>query len=264
MKKLIYLSVIFITTTIGCSKNEASLTVNSELSANDASSEMPLTIPYVPGYIPKPGIEPGQPIPAPAPYKPGSFGSEYSAWEQPDANYLKDLCLFNISHLAEGSTYHQVNNDRLNIAFYSGDPGTKPIFARMLKPTTPSPYGWTAHWGDKPWVENEHPEVLFISRFERSFSIVLSKPCIKFGMEIAPNRQNLDYNFEAYFGNSLYDLSLGYISGLINTPSGARLYSVETKKPFSIVTISFNYTNLNPDINPEGLAIANIRYKLAD
>jgi hypothetical protein len=263
MKKLIYLSV-FLTAIIGCAKNEPSITASSELSAIQVTADMPLTVPDVPGYTPKAGIEPGQPIPAPAPNKPGPGAASYSSWEKPDANYRKGLCLFSISHLEEGSTYHQMNNERLNIAFYTGDASPKPILARRLVPTTPAPYGWTAHWNYKPWVENEHPEVLFISRFEKSIAIVLSKPCIKFGLELSPNRQNLAYDFEAYFGNSLYDLSIGYIDKLINTPSGARLYSVEAEKPFTVVTISLNYSDVNRDINPEGIAIANIRYKLAN
>jgi hypothetical protein len=263
MKKLSYLPLLFLITTMGCTKDENVLPVSTKLSAKAAATEMPLTVPDIPGYIPKAGIEPGNPIPPPSPTIPPSGSFSYRAWEQPNANYLKGLCLFTISHLEEGSTYHQINNEKLNIAFYRGDSGATPLVARRLKPTTPAPYGWTAHWNYKPLVENEHPEVLFISRFERSFMIVLSKPCIKFGMELSPNLQNQEIDFEAYFGNSLYDLSQGYIDRLIKTPSGALLYAVETEKPFSIITVSFTNSDFNP-YNPEGLAIANIRYKLAN
>jgi hypothetical protein len=264
MKKVIYLAVFYFAAMTSCSKNEPEAVKGPLQSAATQMTASTLTVPVIPGYTPKPGIEPGQPIPYPI--KPDTITPGYGSttnYGSPSAPYFEGTCLFNISQLEEGSTYHQVNNDKINMAFYSGTGDEKPIFVRRLKPTTPSPYGWTAYWNNLQSVENEHPEVLFISRFETPMIIVLSKPCVKFGMEISPNLQNVPINFEVFWGNSSMDLTSGSFSQTIQTPSGAIIYSLEGEKPFTVVTIRYYPMGENPIVNPEGLAIANIRYKLA-
>jgi hypothetical protein len=164
---------------LGCSKNENNILETSAV--NQASTNYKYTVPTVPGYTPPKGVEPGPPIPFPIRPDTLTAGSPLYGYGGPNPDYLKNTCLFTISHLEEGSTYHQINNEKLNIAFYSADGERRPISVRRLKPTTPYPYGWTEHWNSPPFVENEHPEVLFTSDFETTFIIVFSKRCVKFG-----------------------------------------------------------------------------------
>jgi hypothetical protein len=264
MKKNVYLALFCLAAMSGCAKNEPETFKNKAQIAATQITASTLTVPVVPGYTPKAGIEPANPIPYPATPTtvPQGFGSTIN-YGSPSAPYFEGTCKFTISHLEEGSTYHQVNNDKINMAFYNGSGDKKPLYVRRLKPTTPSPYGWTAYWNNLKNVENEHPEVLFLSRFETRAMIVLSKPCVKFGMELSPNIQNQPLDLEVFWGNSLNDLSSGGFSISTQTPSGAMIFSLEGKKPFTVVTIRYYPVGGTQDINPEGLAIANIRYKLA-
>jgi hypothetical protein len=124
-----------------------------------------------------------------------------------------------------------------------------------------SPFGWSAHWGYSPYVENENPDVLY-SPTEVDITIVLSKPCIEFGLEASPNRQDRDYEIGFYAGNYTFDDSAGHPGAITRTPSGARLIAVKSKKPFTVVTFCWvRHSSVDPW--PSGVAIANIRYKLA-
>jgi hypothetical protein len=246
----------------GCTKVE---TTNLEKSAiADVPPGYPLTVPEVPGYTPEPGIEPGQPIAIPLPPYPPLAGTSFGADGIPSPDYIQRTSLLSIAHLDEGKTYHQINSNDLNIAFFSGDGNGKPIHVRRLKPTTASPYGWTAQWGTLPNVENEHPEVLLMSEFRETFMIVLSKPCIEFGFELSPNRQNKEFDFQSAAGNYLRDGSRGGMEFVVKTPGQAQLYNVQAEQPFRVFTIIYNHSPFEDlNITHRGIAIANIRYKLA-
>jgi hypothetical protein len=268
MRKLIYLGIFFLVAITSCSKNESDVVSDSSNTAAVEITAATLTIPDVPGYTPKQGIEPPNPIPFPVPKTLPPFDGYIENWGGPGEDYKDGTCLLKISHLEEGSTYHQINNNNIKMAFYSGDGDEKPMFVRRLKPTTPAPYGWTPIWNTQPNVENEHPEVLFTSRFEKSIILVLSKPVIKFGFELSPNLQNEVQNCSVVCGNFAGDYSRGSFDHPVQSPGGAQLYSVRPvgkNTSFTVVTISFYPRgDWNPLINPEGVALANIRYQLAE
>jgi hypothetical protein len=239
----------------GCAKNEESVT-NVPAAVSDRFN-FPDTI------KPEPGIEPSDPIPGPhyddvglnPPRQP------YTRIENPTAEYIKETCLFDISKMEVGRTYHQINNKNINIAFSSfGSPTT----VQRLVPTS-SLWAWNAHWNYSPYVEKENPEVLFTPE-ELYFEIFTSKPCIEFGVEVAPNLRKTDVVFNAGFGTFVPDNSIGFVKQHIKTPSGSRLFAVKATKPFTVITITFSFENGSPDFAnlPGGMAIANIRYKLAE
>jgi hypothetical protein len=256
-----FLAVACVIASVGCSKDNNSVLETAAVS--EASTSYKLTVPPVPGYTPPRGVEPGQPLAYPIRPHTTPNPTPTTNYGNPGSEYLKGMCLFTISHLEEGSTYHQVNNGKINIAFYNGNGDKRPISVRRLKPTTPSPYGWTAYWNTLYWVENEHPEVLFTNDADSSFIIVLSKPCLKFGMEISPNIQNVPCTLEVTWGNFVNETTSGYFSETPQTPSRALLFAVESETPFSVVTVRFQNKSYFTE-NPRGLAIANIRYKRAN
>ncbi len=246
----------------GCSKVESNIGEHAEIGA--VSTGFPLTVPEVPDGTLEPGIEPGQPIPIPLPPYPPLAGTSSSSNGSPNQFYIERTSLLPIAQLEEGKTYHQINSTGLNIAFFSGDGNGKAIHVRRLKPTTPSPQGWTAHWNTLPNVENEHPEILFMSEFRETFMIVLSKPCLEFGFELSPNRQNKNFTFRVAVGNFLRDSNGGDITFPVKTPSEAQLFNVQAEKPFNVVTIFSNHSPIEDlSITHKGIAMANIRYTLA-
>lgn len=228
-------------------------------------SDNPLTVPQVPGYTPPAGVEPADPLSIPIPPDPPFKDTEWHGVIVPTAEYLNRTTSFNFSFLAEGKTYHQLNTPALNIAFFSGDGDGKAIKARRLKPTTPAPYGWPCPWDNQKQTQSKHPEVLFISEFRESFMIILSKPCLEFGFELTPNRQNKNFGFALLFGNFFHDGTRGQAGMLTRTPNGARLFNVQATAPFSVITVT-RYRDAGEDlsITHDGVALANIRYKLAD
>jgi hypothetical protein len=228
-------------------------------------SDNPLTVPQVPGYTPPAGVEPADPLSIPIPPDPPFKNTEYHGVIVPTAEYLNRTTSFNFSFLEEGKTYHQLNTPALNIAFFSGDGDGKAIKARRLKPTTPAPYGWPCPWDNQKQTQSKHPEVLFISEFREAFMIILSKPCIEFGFELAPNRQNKNFGFSVWYGNFFHDGTRAQVGMLARTPNGARLFSVQASAPFSVITIvRYEETARDLNITLDGLALANIRYKLAE
>jgi hypothetical protein len=55
-----------------------------------------------------------------------------------------------------------------------------------------------------------------------------------------------------------------HVSQRIETPSGAKRYAVKSSKPFTVVTIHYHIeSSAYLKYDPRGIAIANIRYKLA-
>jgi hypothetical protein len=236
----------------------------ADVRVSSVASGYPLTVPHVPGYTPEPGVEPGNPLSIPIPPDPPVRETEWHNTADPNANYLNRTDRFDFSFLAEGKTYHQLNTPALNIAFFSGDGDGKVIKVRRLKSTTPRPYGWSCPWNNQGQTESIYPEVLFVSEFREAFMIILSKPCLEFGFELAPNRQNKNFGFLFYVGNFYFDKTRGSYAMLSRTPNGARLYNVQATAPFSVITVA-RYSDAGEDLSltHEGVALANIRYKLA-
>jgi hypothetical protein len=253
---IFFLAAACLVAGLSCSKTESNV-VETANAVVDSNPFYPLTVPPIPGYTPEPGIEPGQPISVPHPSPPAV---DFTSSSGEDQDYFKETCRFNIAHLEEGKTYHQINNKNLNIAFFNPDSNDKAIKVRRLKPTTPAPYGWIARWNDLLFVENEHPEVLFLDDFVKSFIIVLSRPCIEFGLELSPNTQNVPYFFNFSVGDAPYSHVRGGYNFPIHTPSGALRASTYAEKPFDVVTISVYSKKLIQPHN--GIAIANIRYRI--
>jgi hypothetical protein len=249
----------------GCSKDESDLSGKTTPKSVSISASRPATVPITGDF--KSGIEPGNDLVYPG-REPGNYPptpqAPFTVIPTPCLEYIKETCLFTIGHLEEGSTYHQLNNKNLKIAFFNGYSDVTYFKVRRLKPSPPAPYGWTAHWGNLPDVESEHPEVVLAPPFYYDLVIALSKPCIEFGLELTPNSQNRAFKFDVLFGGYLSDQSSGYVSQHIETPSGAKRYAVKSSKPFSVVTIHYDIeSSANLIYDPLGVAIANIRYKLA-
>jgi hypothetical protein len=74
-----------------------------------------------------------------------------------------------------------------------------------------------------------------------------------------------DHHFSSNFGNFVRDYSAGIAEQRLKTPSGARLFAVKATKPFTVVSLHFDFENGNVDSlnGPRGIALAKIRYKLA-
>jgi hypothetical protein len=249
----------------GCTKDEPSLSNTDTAKSVSISASYPETVPITNDLTP--GIEPGDDLLNPE-REPGDYpptpGVKFTMIPTPCPEYLEETRLFTINHLEEGSTYHQLNNKNLKIAFFNGSSIVPNLLVQRVKPSPPAPKGWTAHWGNLPGVESEHPEVLLVPPFAYEIGIALSKPCTEFGLELSPNSQNRAFKFDVSFGNYLGDYSRGYVSQHIETPSGAKRYAVKSSKPFTVVTIRYDIeSSSNLIYDPRGVAIANIRYKLA-
>jgi hypothetical protein len=241
---------------IGCSKNEqSSVDAKNEISAAKQATGG-YTVNFPANKWPMPGIEP----------KPTLIGPDYqenyptspvtpsTIISTPTPEYRKETCVFTFSHLKEGETYHQINNKNLNMAFLNGT-------VTRLKSGN-GVYGWSAQWGYSPYVENENPEVLFVSGDDEGTHLVFSKPLIEFGFEVAPNKQGMDFGFGALVGNYYFDETIQGPGAWTHTPSGARLLAVKATKPFTMVTIGAPRSS-SVGYLPDGFAITNIRYKLA-
>jgi hypothetical protein len=185
----------------------------------------------------------------------------YAVIGTPTPEYLKETCLVDISKLENNKTYHAIQNGKLTIGFFSGPFSDSE--ARLLKLKSSSETGWNAAWGQSPNVQSENPDVLYTVISRNELIIYLSKPCIEFGFEIAPNHKNYDHRFGAEFGDWIFDANKGSVSGLVTrSPSGARLLAVKSTEPFTMITVRSSDSPTG-DEPVEGFAIANIRYKLA-
>lgn len=178
--------------------------------------------------------------------------------DNPIPEYVKETCLVDISSLEYKKSYHKLHNGTLTIGFFdviSANP------TRLLKLKSGNATGWNAEWGISPYVEQETPDLLYYdgSRGEK-LVISLSKPCVEFGFEIAANDQTVDHSWDLLVGDYTYDGSKGFVSQT-TMPGGARLIMVKSTKPFTTVTFGSGDSPSMQDI--QGLAIANIRYKLA-
>lgn len=177
----------------------------------------------------------------------------YTVIKIPTKAYKDETCLLDVSKLELHKTYHKIGNDKLTISFDSDS-------VLMLKS---GPTGWNSHWGSVPNVECENPDVLYLNIYHGILMVIsLSKPCVEFGFELAPNHQDYDHNFGAIFGNDFLDYSEGFTSSSIRSPSGARLYAIKAGHPFTQITIMSNDSPTG-DIPVNGIAFANFRYKLA-
>ncbi len=245
----------------GCSKNETSLTGNIE----NAVADLPLTVPYLPEYTPKPGIEPEGPYvdyPWQRDESVTPVDEPFTVISNPVNEYIQQTCLFDISHLEVGSTYNKIKDNNIQLTFFSSEALSGTTVRRLL-PETAVPFGWNAHWNYSPYIEDEHPEVLFTQNFTHDFLIVLSKPCIAFGVEMSPNTQDREFMFSMAAGDHAFDSSKGYTRQYIQTPSGAKLYAIKATKPFTVISIVFDIeSSANLEFSPDGIALANIRYGL--
>ena len=231
----------------------------------DVDTDYPLTIPNDPGYTPQPGVEPSSPLSIPIPPDPPVRETAFQTAEVPTPEYLSRTDPFNFSFLEEGKTYHQLNTAALNLAFFSGDGDGRSIKVRRLKPNTPGPRGWSCPWNNLNQTQSKRPEVLFLPDFREAFMIILSKPCLEFGFELAPNRQNKNFNFAFHAGNYYYDKTRGGTTMVTRTPNGARLFNIQATAPFSVITVyRYSISGENLSITHDGVALANIRYKLAE
>lgn len=273
MKKECVRSLILVgltTMIISCSKKEVLAPETSDKSAASATTQVE-EYAFFPAYQTR---EPGQDATGSLNYptKPSlnfPYGPDdvelprypFKVIESPIASYLKETCLFDVSKLENNKSYHKLQNGSLRIGFFEGNSYLDEI--RGIKLKSSSANGWNSHWGFSPTVENENPDVFFFHIYNfYSIYIYLSKPCIEFGFEIAPNHKNANHNFFVYYGDYTNDDSKGSVTVNTKSPSGARLYAVKATKPFRMVTI---LSSESPTAAPvaEGLAIANIRYKLA-
>ena len=233
----------------------------SEVSATKA-----VTYPHVVNYpagFPRPGVEPTPTVKYP--YSEHEYESPkpqfpFTQIDNPNSEYIKETCLFDISHLKDNHSYQQINNKKLNIAFYYSDEYTATATKINVDPT--SKYGWNLPWGASPFIEKESPQLLHVSA--NTFVMVLSKPVTEFGFEMAVGNQNREHDFAVFYGDYRWDPSSAIISSKLMTPGGARLFAIKSTKPFTVVSIQYQRTS-SADIpfEADNVALANIRYKLA-
>jgi hypothetical protein len=247
---------------VSCSKEEGA--VNSSPTQVAATSTVAATqLRSVPlDYVSKPGVETSSPVYFPAPPDdPWTWPSyPFTKIPTPTEVYKRETCVFDLSALEYASSYRKIKNGQLTIGFFDEN-STNNSAIPMIKLKTSNVDGWNSKWGSLPNVENENPDVLFTKTMFRSVVIVLSKPCIEFGFEMAPNNQGRAYSLTANFGDWIYDNAKGGVSINLTSPEGARLFAVKATKPFTVVHI--DYGGSPSDGYPDGVALANIRYKLA-
>lgn len=265
MKKLIIgYGIVFAICIIfnSCTKSEESVATIRPAETNV------YTIPNLPP-IPFPAANiPADPIPLPIPSEDDGGthipDTAFTVIENPTAAYIKETCLFDVSKMSLDSSYHQVNNKDINIAFFNiDDPRVIEISPSSIIRLTNAPgssFHWPVPWNYPPYVEKESPDVLFCNAGYGGslMTIVFSKPCSEFGVEISPNIQQPYHSYSTSFG--YYQ----FANQMIKTPSGAHLFAVKSAKPFTSIGISYDI-NGGQDYNtfPQGYALANIRYKLA-
>jgi hypothetical protein len=256
MKKIrglfLFISVLVVTIIISCSKEDVASNDSTQTSKTNVVVEYySVNPPYDEG---EPGKEPTNPWEPPIVSDSASMDPQYpyTVIEIPTKAYKDETCLLDLSKLEVHKTYHSIQNDDLTVSF-----GSESVLKLNSGPT-----GWNSHWGSAPNVECENPDVLYSTIYFNIMVIYLSKPCVEFGFELAPNHQNYDHNFGAIFGNDFLDYSEGFTSSVIRSPSGARLFAIKASHPFTQITIKSNDSPTG-DISANGIAFANIRYKLA-
>jgi len=264
MKRIYFRSFMFLvlgSLIISCSKEDATVTEKLEVSATKA-----VTYPHVvnfPAGFPKPGIEPAPSITYP--YSEHEYDLEkpqfpFTRIDNPTQKYIKETCHFDISHLENNHSYHQINNKKINIAFFFSEEAN--ASATKINVDQTSQFGWNLPWGASPFVEEETPQVLHV--FANLFVMVLSKPVTEFGFEMAVGNQNREHDYAVYYGDYNLDPSSGIISNTLITPGGARLFAIKSTKPFTVITIHYQRrSSADIPFEADNVALANIRYKLA-
>lgn len=180
------------------------------------------------------------------------------------SEYLQKTTKVDLSYMAEASVTRVVGNSEFSIYI---DPDWVQYGVRKL---SNGPKGWWTHWNYSPYTESENPIVLFpvdhrygkIKNPLNGISLSLSKSVKTFGFEIAPNSTGKDvkilvvYNdFGSYRGQTMFT-----VTQTISSPSGARLIAVKSAVPFHYVNITLQ----DQQYTPQGFAIANLRYELAN
>jgi hypothetical protein len=262
MKKLKIYSLVVLgiaTMLISCSKEEGMVSDSARKSSTDA---------VVNSYSVNPPYDDGLPgtdakinfiVPESPDDQSGGPYYPFTIIKTPTSTYKEETCLLNFSGLESNKTYHKITGGKLAIGFY--DESHLP--ARVLKLDN-GPSGWNSIWGSNPNVECKNPDVLYVKTLGYIVAyIYLSKPCIEFGFEVAPNHQDYDHHFSVGYGNYFISPANGIINSTSRSPSGASLVAIKATKPFTTVTI-FLDDSPTGDIPSRGLAIANIRYKLAN
>ena len=168
----------------------------------------------------------------------------------PDEAYRSSTTLIKIKNPGDFSIINCIADNFLKVTFTDS-------ISRMPG----YPRGWTAIWNSRPNVEVEAPAVLY-TRQKNRLTLQLSKYVTTFGFELAPNLYDA-YPFIVGFYDSKENPQVAYLQEVASTPGGAKLFAVNSKKPFNVVEIAYGREGENIS-NPYGFAIANIRYKLAN
>jgi hypothetical protein len=174
--------------------------------------------------------------------------------------YVKQTKKLDISKVEEGVFGKQIVNDDFTVFFSRRFGSSGEGFLKLNN----GPKGWWTHWNYMPYTESEYPNVLFASdasgRPLNEFDLAFDEDLTMFGFEVAPNATGKDikiyltfHQFEEY-----RDPPLFFVYQTVSSPSGARLIAVKSDAPFRRVTMGVSTQDIEP-----GIAIANIRYKLA-
>jgi hypothetical protein len=262
MKKIIigYVAILVLgTSIISCSKEEA--VVNNSVQMAASNNPLYRHAVLAPNNFGVPGIDPFEKLKLPIDSVDPSEGPKYpfSVIDVPTPAYKKETCLLDISKLESHKTYHAIQSNKLIVGFFD-EHGSAARVLKLNSDTT----GWNAAWGCVQNVEVKNPDVLYIGTNNSFVTVIyLSKPCIEFGFELAPDLQDFDHNISVKFGNWYNGLSEGCVTSKVRSPSGARLFALKATKPFTTITVTMNDS---PDKNVPvtGFGMANIRYKLAE
>lgn len=167
----------------------------------------------------------------------------------PDKNYQSSTTLLKIKTPGDFSIINCIADNSIKVTFTDS-----------VRRMPGYPAGWTAVWNSLPNVENETPAVLY-TRQKNRLTLHLSKYVTTFGFELAPNLYDA-YPFSVGFYDSKENPQVAYLQDVASTPGGAKLFAVNSQRPFNVVEIAFAGEGENIN-QPFGFAIANIRYKLA-
>lgn len=244
MKKLHYLLFTILgVISVSCSKDDHSRASHSASRLN----RYLLAVPLADGRraVETEAVE----VPLKAARYPEGISSTYRAISVLNLDYVNSTKLINITKLTTNTVYDSIGDKNLQLKFGVG----------MLK-MAGYPNGWSAHWNVLPYTECEDPLVMY-SQQQNNVTIVLSKYCKRFGFELSPNQYNT-FEFSAGFYTSMENAPVARVTQPVTTPSGARLFAVESEKPFNVIEIQ--YTGTSEGNHPYGFAIANIRYTLSE
>ena len=254
-----YVAILALGTILSCSKDDSVIDNSVQMAAaTNPLYHHAVLARYNFGVA---GIDPFEKLKLPIDSVDPSEGPKYpfTVIEEPTPAYKQETCLLNISKLETHKTYHAIKNGKLIVGFFNEN-GSAARALKLKSDTT----GWNAEWGCVQNVEVKDPDVLYVSTNNSFVTVIyLSKPCIEFGFELAPDLQDYDHNVSVKFGNSRNSLSEGCITSKVKSPSGARLIALKATKPFTTITIKLN-DNLDKKVPVTGFGIANIRYKLAE